>query len=332
MKKLIIVFVIITLTVCATTIASAAVNKINVAIDDRPAAVPDGGPYLNSDYRTMIPIGFLSESLGCEVETDENGSATIKKGDIVIDLYTGDYYAWVTDMSTGAARRMVFDTKFVAKDGVIMVPIRFISDMLGDGVEWKNSLNQVNIQSSGPQQPGYYNRMFSNRAVETLPYKPEDPFEIEYDGITKDETDYDPILGELSLLPNCTYVSKMRSVTSGQLQFRFIYKEINTENHNILNTVYSITLDSDLDGMSFRLEKNNALALGLLRNTLAILYGGDTEGQDAIYRKILEQRTAVKSYNNKALLKKYALALDRANASAWKEDGVKVWGTVQKIK
>lgn len=331
MKKLIIVFVIFATVVSTSMTASAEVNKISVAIDDRPVAVPDGGPYLNTDFRTMIPIGFLSESLGCEVETGEDGSATIKKGDIVIDLYTGDYCAWVTDMSSGAARRMVFDTKFDVKDGVIMVPIRFISDMLGDGVEWENSLDQVNIQSGGPQQPGYYNRMFSNRDVETRPYKPEEPFEIEYDGITKDEADYDPILGELSLLPNCTYVSKMRSVTSGQLQFRFIYKEINTENHNILNTVYSITLDSDLDGMSFRLEKYDALALGLLRNTLAILYGGDTVGQDAIYRQILDQRTAVKSYN-KSLLKKYALSLGFANVSAWKEDGVKVWGTVQKIK
>lgn len=113
--------------------------RVKVFVDNQEVSF-DIQPFINSDNRTMVPVRFVSESLGASVYWDEaKHLVTIINGQDEIRMTINDR----TILLNGVSFQM--DTEAILKDGRTMVPLRFISEYLGATVDWdpKNSIVHV---------------------------------------------------------------------------------------------------------------------------------------------------------------------------------------------
>mgnify|MGYP000208578497 CR=1 FL=1 len=127
---------------------TAAAQTPIVKLDGKPVSFPDAKPYVNEDNRTMVPVRFVTEALGCNVKWEEADQLVIISKDPKRILFQiGQNWAIVNDQKTDI--RKEFDTKAVLKEERTMVPLRFISETLGAGVAWDEVNNTVLIRSDG---------------------------------------------------------------------------------------------------------------------------------------------------------------------------------------
>jgi len=143
MKKIIIA--IISAIILVIGIASFASTKdITVKVDGKTIDFPDVRPFIDTQSnRTMIPVRFVAENLGCKV--DWNGDLRvvyIQKNDTLIELKIGVLEAIV------GGKVISLDTKAVIKENRTFVPLRFVSEALGAFVEWNGDTRTVYITTS----------------------------------------------------------------------------------------------------------------------------------------------------------------------------------------
>ena len=143
MKKIIIA--IISAIILVIGIASFASTKdIKVKVDGKTIDFPDARPFIDTQSnRTMIPVRFVAENLGCKV--DWNGDLRvvyIQKNDTLIELKIGVLEAIV------GGKVISLDTKAVIKENRTFVPLRFVSEALGAFVEWNGDTRTVYITTS----------------------------------------------------------------------------------------------------------------------------------------------------------------------------------------
>lgn len=109
-----------------------------ITIDGQALSIPAsyGAPYIDSASRLQVPIRVISENFGAKVDWDQasqtatiNGAVKIKVGDAAITTPFGN---------------IAMDTTAVLKDGRTYVPIRFIANALGFGVNATNTAGAVN--------------------------------------------------------------------------------------------------------------------------------------------------------------------------------------------
>lgn len=113
---------------------------ITVNVNGKEVVFPDQQPYINANQRTMVPVRFISESLGALVHWDYNTkTVTIKGTEDLIKLKMGDNKALVND------KTVTFDTQAELKNDRVMVPLRFVSEVLGANVIWNNNTRTVEI-------------------------------------------------------------------------------------------------------------------------------------------------------------------------------------------
>jgi|GEM_PF-5905873 len=117
--------------------------KISVRVDGAEIAF-DVPPYVNSDDRTMVPVRFISESLGADVRWNNADRAIIVENDSDLIIMTAD-----TEKVMVNGEAYFMDTAAVVKNGRTMVPLRFISECLGAEVRWDDATHTVDIFSSG---------------------------------------------------------------------------------------------------------------------------------------------------------------------------------------
>lgn len=87
----------------------------------------DAAPYVNGDYRTMVPIRALSEALGAEVDFKDN-VVTIVDGDTTVVMTIGEKDYTIN----GEAADPAMDTAPVIGEGDrTYVPVRFAAEALG---------------------------------------------------------------------------------------------------------------------------------------------------------------------------------------------------------
>ncbi|MFB9278852.1 copper amine oxidase N-terminal domain-containing protein [Cohnella cellulosilytica] len=113
---------------------------IPIIVNGQKVRFPDTEPYMNTDGRTMVPVRFVSEMLGAEV-TWENSTQT------AIIQYEGKTIRMPIGSKTvsvdGEDREL--DTAAEKYDGRTMVPLRFVSEVLGSGVEWDGAAHSVKV-------------------------------------------------------------------------------------------------------------------------------------------------------------------------------------------
>lgn len=106
----------------------------------------DVDPYINEDGRTMVPIRFVSEALGFDVDWNHNARRVTITGK---DSY-GEYQELRLVIGEMLVRRqrgddVEMDTVPVIKDGRTMVPVRFISEAMGMQVVWEPERKIVGV-------------------------------------------------------------------------------------------------------------------------------------------------------------------------------------------
>lgn len=129
-----------------------AQEELKVLINNTKVEFPDEKPFIDKDSgRTLVPIRFIAETLGSEVDwMGESGLVIIKKGNTRIVLKVGENWA-VINISGISDTRREFDTKAVIKNGRVFVPLRFISETLNAKVEWNSDTSTVSIYKENIQ-------------------------------------------------------------------------------------------------------------------------------------------------------------------------------------
>lgn len=113
----------------------AATNKpqIEVLLDARKMAFPDAKPFQDDSNAVMVPIRFVSEKLGAKVGWSKAG------GKQIVTLKTDKHSV---SMTVGSATAVVdgesktYDSKIILKQSRTFVPLRLVSEGLGQTVNW----------------------------------------------------------------------------------------------------------------------------------------------------------------------------------------------------
>ena len=144
MRKFVSLFLVAVLliTLFISAPVSAAVNEISVKIDG-VAHYFDVMPVI-MDGRTLVPMRGIFEALGADVAWDDaTKSATGVKGDKAVKLTIGDTKASVN----GEDKTLDVPAQIIG--GRTMVPVRFISESLGESVAWDDKVKTVIIGEGG---------------------------------------------------------------------------------------------------------------------------------------------------------------------------------------
>lgn len=124
------------------------IEGVKVKLDGKLISFPDAQPYVNEDERTLVPVRFVSEAMGCKVEWEESRElVTITKAPYRILLRIGENLAIVNDGKSDVKKE--FDTQAVLRGDRTFVPLRFVSETLGAGVAWDGVNNTVILRSDG---------------------------------------------------------------------------------------------------------------------------------------------------------------------------------------
>jgi len=105
---------------------------------------PDAQPYVDENDRTLVPVRFVSETMGADVNW--NGStqtAVITKGATAVSITIG--LAKLTVVKDGVSSTVTMDTKAVLKDSRTYVPVRYVAEALGAWVGYSDLFNTVQI-------------------------------------------------------------------------------------------------------------------------------------------------------------------------------------------
>lgn len=141
MKKLALVFVLgIILTFASASVTLA--ETVHVMINGDLISFPDAQPYINEDSRTLVPVRFISEELGADVSWNEESQAVYviyNQQTIIIPI--GKKLAYVE------GNEIPLDTAAVVENDRTMVPVRFISEAMGERVLYNSSLKTVRIST-----------------------------------------------------------------------------------------------------------------------------------------------------------------------------------------
>ncbi len=94
-------------------------------------------PYIENG-RTLVPLRFISENLGADVDfDDETRLVSVNKDDVSIELTLGSNAAFVND------EEITLDAASSIKDGRTMVPLRFIAEAFDCKVDYEKESKLV---------------------------------------------------------------------------------------------------------------------------------------------------------------------------------------------
>ena len=142
-KRILITLLSATMLLTATTaICSAASDKtedagITVTVNGQTVEFPDQKPILRND-RTLVPIRFIAESLGYEVDWDAKENTALIDG--------GRIKLWIgTNRAELNGKKVTLDTNSILVNDRTMVPLRIIAETLDCTVDWLAKTRTVQI-------------------------------------------------------------------------------------------------------------------------------------------------------------------------------------------
>lgn len=145
MKKIIFILSIVLVLVFTSVTAFAQDNEIIVAIDSVKVDFDEnsGFPFVDENYRTLVPFRKALEAYGAAVEwNEESRIATAVKGDIKVEVPIDQDYIMVNEQQQSN------DTAAKIVNGRTYLPIRAVIQAFGSSVEWDQNLKTVVITST----------------------------------------------------------------------------------------------------------------------------------------------------------------------------------------
>lgn len=132
------------LAIFSTTVNVFAQEPVYVTVNNLPLNYEDAKPQI-MNQRAMVPIRKTAENLGATIEWNKNTETmTIKKGDRVV------VHTMRSKIITINGKAATFDTPSAVVKDRMMMPVRMLSEALGNRVEWNNSTRTVNIIADKP--------------------------------------------------------------------------------------------------------------------------------------------------------------------------------------
>ncbi len=102
----------------------------------------EAAPFIDTAGRTMVPLRFVSEALGCKVEwySDLKMAAidTPKKDTLIFEIESDKYYL-------NYGEPILMESKAVVLSGRTYVPLRLIAEILEFDVEWQKESRTINL-------------------------------------------------------------------------------------------------------------------------------------------------------------------------------------------
>jgi len=146
MRKLLTIMIFLTLLVTLANHATAVESQVRVFVDGTEVQFPDQKPFVNSDNRTLVPVRFVSEALGAQVDwcgLRRTVQITYNDKQILLEIGIKKATVGLSIVSLDTAPSIVNDRT--------MVPLRFVSECLGAVVDWKElaSAGMINIFTKG---------------------------------------------------------------------------------------------------------------------------------------------------------------------------------------
>lgn len=115
----------------AAQVVEVVDNGVQLSVNLNGSPVDfDQPPYISASNRTMVPIRFIAEKFGAQVNWDSINNAVTIMGDKVVVLNIGSAKATID----GADYNL--DTSAVVTGGRTMVPLRFVGEALGAEVKY----------------------------------------------------------------------------------------------------------------------------------------------------------------------------------------------------
>ena len=109
----------------ADTIVAMTIGSSDIIVNNDIVS-GDAAPFVDSNWRTMVPVRALSEAFGGSAEWDGDAhTVTVENGDKTI-VFTAD-----SDKYTVNGEEKTMDTNLTIVDGRTYVPVRFVADELG---------------------------------------------------------------------------------------------------------------------------------------------------------------------------------------------------------
>ena len=153
------------LTVSALAVSAASTKDITVKVNDTVIRFPDQNPIIQNE-RTLVPIRFVAEALGYDVDWNEkDNTAVIDDGKII--LYIGTNKAKINGKS------VTLDVASTIIRDRTMVPLRVVAETLNCSVDWIGETQTVlvNAKKNGRElsvyerlkQTGLYYDVIDNR-------------------------------------------------------------------------------------------------------------------------------------------------------------------------
>ena len=144
MKKFISIIVLACMLLSMGMATLAQTDKVTVRLDGSEIAFPDAQPFVDVRNRTLVPIRFVSEAMGAQVEWEnETETVVIYKGQDMVRYTIGQPIAYLN------GEMLVFDSFGILKEDRTFVPLRFIAEMLSCTVDWQEETQTVIITSPG---------------------------------------------------------------------------------------------------------------------------------------------------------------------------------------
>lgn len=108
-------------------------KPIKVLLDAKTIQFPDAQPFQDDNDYVMVPIRFVSEALGAKVGWEKTGgklAVSIKNDAHSVAMTVGQNTATVDGQTK------TYETKIILKQNRTFVPLRLVSEGLGQTVEW----------------------------------------------------------------------------------------------------------------------------------------------------------------------------------------------------
>lgn len=113
--------------------ASPQPKQVEVLLNTVKMKFPDAKPFQDGQGSVMVPIRFVSEALGAKVTYSKQGNVSkvgLQSKDNTVDMTIGQTTALVN------GQKKDYGTQIILKQNRTFVPLRLVSEGLGQVVEW----------------------------------------------------------------------------------------------------------------------------------------------------------------------------------------------------